>query len=244
MRTQLKRTAILLMVMMLSIGYTNAQFWFWNKAEDGNGDVTRVYREVEDFKAISAATGLKVYIKQGNKNSVQVETDSNLQDHVLVEEDDGWLKLHIDGNINNPTKLNVYVTYQKLKGIKASSSARIENRDVIHSEAFDIDISSGSRVYLNVNTMHLTCETSSGASARLRGKTNYLQARSSSGSQLKASKLEAERCKARASSGASINIFVKESLEAHASSGAQIDYRGNPKEVERHTSSGGGISRD
>ena len=43
-------------------------------------------------------------------------------------------------------------------------------------------------------------------------------------------------------SGADINVYASESLNAKATSGGDVDFRGNPKNVDKKESSGGDIS--
>ncbi len=239
----MKRTAILIVVMVLSIGYADAQFWGVFK-EKGNGDVTRTNRQIGDFSAISAANGLNVYIRQGEKSSVVVETDSNFQKKVVTEVEGSCLKLYVEDKVHNPTKFNVYVTFTELYSLKVSSGADMENKGIIHTEALDITVSSGAKADLELDIENLSCKTSSGASAKLKGKAMRFEAQASSGSNLKASKLEAEHCIAKASSGADIDVFVNKYLRASASSGGDIEYAGDPENVDKNTSSGGDISRD
>ena len=46
-----------------------------------------------------------------------------------------------------------------------------------------------------------------------------------------------------ATSGAGINIYASEKLDAKANSGGDIDFKGNPKSVNKNSSSGGDISK-
>ncbi len=69
-----------------------------------------------------------------------------------------------------------------------------------------------------------------------------LKAESSSGSNLHASKLVAEKGEASASSGSDIDINVSKDLKAHASSGANITVYGNPAVRDTDSSSGGSVN--
>ncbi len=173
-----------------------------------------------------------------------VETDSNFQKNVIAEVDGSRLKLYVEDEINNPTKLNVYVTFTELYALKVSSGADVETSGMLQTETLEVAVSSGAKAKLELDVNNLSCKTSSGASAKLKGKALRFKAEASSGSNLRASKLEAEHCIAKASSGADIDVFVNKTLEARASSGGDIEYSGNPENVDKKTSSGGDVSKE
>ncbi len=242
MRKQMKKTAILLIAMIVSIGYVNAQFW--KLGETGNGNVVLKQRKVNRFEEISAASGLNVYIRQGEKEAVTVETDNNLQDNIITVVEDNRLRLYVEDKVKDATKFNVYVTFKELKEIAVSSGADLQNKKQFNLPDLKMAVSSGASLYLDLSAKHLNCSVSSGASAKLKGDAILFKASASSGGHLNASKLKVQNCQAKASSGANMNLYVLNSLEGRASSGGSIDYSGNPKIKKIKTSSGGHISRD
>ena len=59
----------------------------------GNGQVTTTKREVtENFTKIETSEAIAVEIEQAENNSIEVETDSNLQNHVKTTISNGVLK--------------------------------------------------------------------------------------------------------------------------------------------------------
>ena len=93
-----------------------------------------------------------------------------------------------------------------------------------------------------LNVSDLSCDTSSGSDARLKGTASHFVVNASSGSSIKAKELAVKTCDADVSSGASIKVNVSENLDANASSGGGIRYVGSPKDVDKNSSSGGSIS--
>jgi hypothetical protein len=74
------------------------------------------------------------------------------------------------------------------------------------------------------------------------GKSQMFSANSSSGSSINAKELKTVSARAKASSGANIDVNVTGKLTANASSGGDIDYEGSPETVDKNTSSGGSVS--
>ena len=98
-------------------------------------------------------------------------------------------------------------------------------------------------VYLTANEIS-KIKTSSGALVKTENtlETNTIELDSSSGSSIDADELTCIEAYANASSGANINVNVSDKLTASASSGGDIDFEGNPKNVNKDTSSGGSVS--
>jgi hypothetical protein len=77
----------------------------------------------------------------------------------------------------------------------------------------------------------------------LKGKAKSLTAEASSAGQIDAYDLEAESVTAAASSAGSLKVNVTNNLVAHASSGGNIRYRGNPSKSMTDSSSGGSVKK-
>jgi len=96
---------------------------------------------------------------------------------------------------------------------------------------------------MDVNSKDLKADCSSGANIKLSGLAKEADLEASSGANLKGPDLKAENCKMRVSSGANVSSTVSGRLEAHASSGGNVVYYGEPTETDVNTSSGGNIHK-
>jgi len=234
-----KASLLIVGLTFLMAGNTNAQFW----GEKGNGNVQTQDREIGSFTVISASSGLNVYVLQGDKESLRVEADENLMEHIITRVKDNELILKVDGNIRRVTKMDIYLTLVNVNEINISSGADFETRNTINAENLDISVSSGADAKMELNTKELSCSVSSGADATLKGKSVFFYGKASSGSDLKAKQLIAKSCKAKASSGGDVTVYAEEEIEAHASSGGDVNYYGNPTRVNVSDSSGGDVNR-
>jgi len=240
MKKFIQKTSLLIIALaFLLSGSVNAQFW----GEKGNGNVQKKDREIASFSVISASSGLDVYVVQGDKESLTIEVDENLMEHIITRVKGDELILKVDCNIRRATKMIVYVTLVNVHEINVSSGADFETRGLINASNLDISVSSGADAKMEINAKELSCSVSSGADARLQGKADYFAGKASSGSDLRAKELIAKTCKAKASSGGDVSVYASEAIEAHASSGGDVSYYGNPKKVNVSDSSGGDVNR-
>jgi len=240
MMTQIKRTSLLLIVLVLGVtSCINAQF----AGEKGNGNLVKQDREVGSFTAISAGTGLDVYVVQGEREAITVETDENLQDNIITEVRGDKLVVKVEDRIRRAKAMNVYITLVNINEIHISSGCDFETKSTLKSKKLDIEVSSGADAKIDVHAGELSCSVSSGADADLWGTADYFFAKASSGSDLNARELSAKVCKAKASSGADVTVNATEEIDASASSGGDVSYYGNPTKVDVNTSSGGDVNR-
>ncbi|MEX0273709.1 MAG: head GIN domain-containing protein [Flavobacteriaceae bacterium] len=206
--------------------------------EKGNGTIIEENRPITgEFKEISAQEGIDVYVTQADDFAITVEADENIVDLIGTDIKNGKLRVHAIENIGRATK-KVYVSLPEITELTASSGAGLRSETPLTVQDLDIDMSSGANVRLEVAADHLNLDASSGANANLSGKAVQAEFDVSSGANVNAVKLNAQQCRAEASSGANMSIHVDQSLTADASSGGNISYAGNPSVSKKKSVSG------
>lgn len=211
----------------------------------GNRNVVSEERAIKsDFDVINVQQGINLYIMQGKPNDIRVEADDNIIDLLITEVKNNELNIYFEKNVNQAKARNVYLTTETISAIKASSGASVKSENTIQATSLDLDSSSGSTIKIRANASDIKSESSSGSSIKLYGNCNTFTANASSGSSINAQELKTDYAKTATSSGASIDVYVTGKLTAKASSGGDIDYRGNPETVDKETSSGGRVSEN
>jgi hypothetical protein len=202
-------------------------------------------RKIGSIKGVKVSQAIDLYLKKGDKESVKVVvTGSELAD-VITEVEGGLLRVKMRDTRGFFSKVDakVYVTYVDLEKISASSASSVFSEGVIKTNSLDIGVSSAANVELSLDAGSVMVDVSSAGEAVLEGKSAKLEVEVSSGGEVDAYKLESETVKASASSGGDAKISVSKDLDAHASSGADIRYRGNPSRTNTHSSSGGSVKK-
>jgi len=149
-------------MMFLTLTYTSVK-----SQTKGNGDVTVQERQVASFDAIKVGCAINLILSQGDQQSVKVETDENLQSRVITKVSNGTLNLSCD-NVQNPTKMDIYVTAVKLNNLDASGAAKVTGETPIKSpDMFGLYASGAAKVNLNLETGVFTNETSGAANCSL-----------------------------------------------------------------------------
>ena len=111
----------------------------------GNGQVTTTKREVtENFTKIETSEAIAVEIEQAENNSIEVETDSNLQNYVKTTISNGVLKISLDKNMIICEELIVRVKIKQLNGIETTSASSIKSVNTIKGNSLNIIATSAS----------------------------------------------------------------------------------------------------
>lgn len=209
----------------------------------GNKNVVSEERSIRsDFEIINVQQGINLTITQGKPTDIRVEADENILDLLITEVKNNELNIYFEKNVNQAKARNVYLTTESISKIKASSGASVKSENTIQATSLNLDSSSGSSINIHANANEINSESSSGSTITIFGKSKTFSAEASSGSSIKAKELKTVNAVAKVSSGASIDVNVSDKLTAKASSGGDIDYEGNPSEVDKETSSGGSVS--
>ncbi len=235
----MKNLVKIMAILLLIVSTTSCMF----DGVKGDGNVVVKKRKISnDFARIKVSRGLHVFITKSNKMSLEVEADENLHELITTEVRNGTLVITATKNIRWASAKNIHLSVENINEILVSSGAEVSSENTITASKLRIDASSGSQVKLHVKVTELVCETSSGAMIRLNGRAKDFSVHSSSGSNINAYELDSKNCEANASSGSGIKVNVSNDFDGNASSGANINYTGNPKIVKKSKSSGGSIS--
>ncbi len=201
-------------------------------------------RSVSAFTGVKAAEGIDVYLLKGNKESVRVEVTGTRLENVITEVSGSYLKIHMrDGNYRGRVQAKVHVTYVKVNKLSASSAGSIFTEGTLNADALEITCSSAGNVDIAIAVGSVEVSASSAGEIELKGKARSLDADASSAGEIDAYDVEAERVEVEASSAGSVKVTATTELDAHASSGGSIRYRGNPSKSITNSSSGGSVRK-
>jgi len=224
-------------MMLLTLAYTGV------KAQTkGNGDVSTQERQVSAFDAIKVGCAINLYISQGDKQSVKVVTDENLQDRITTKVANGTLNLSCD-NVKNASKMDVYVTAVNLSKIDASGASKVTGEGPLKSDNFGLYMSGAAIATLNIetgtfnnetsgaaiNTITLTAKTAntevSGAgNLTIKGTSEKHNTEVSGAGNLKALEFITDNTDAEVSGAGNAKLMARKTLKADLSGAGNITY--------------------
>lgn len=224
-------------MMLLTLAFTSV------KAQTrGNGNVTTQERQVPSFDAIKVGCAINLYISQGDKQSVKVVTDENLQGRITTKVSNGTLNLDCD-NIKDASKMDVYVTAVNLSKIDASGASKVKSEGLLKSDVFGLYVSGAAKANLNIetgtfnnetsgaanNTITLTAksantEVSGAGNLTLKGTAEKHKTEVSGAGNLKALEFITDNTDAEVSGAGNAKIMARKLLKADLSGAGNLTY--------------------
>ena len=141
---------------------------------EGNGKSVTRDVTVTSFDALKVSGVFELNLSQGDKESVKIEADENLQEYFTIKNDGSKLVIDMDKlknkNLKNSGTMKVYVTFKKLKEMDLSmvgntvsgQQLSFDNLEFTNKSVGDIDLQ------LTVNKLDL--ENKSVGNVTLKGK--------------------------------------------------------------------------
>lgn len=207
----------------------------------GSGIVVSEVRDVSGFDRLRVSSGIDVVIRQGDMESLEVEADDNLMEHIRTEVVDGTLKIHTDKNIRRAKRKVAYLEYRDITDIRISSAGDVKGVNTLKTESLSVDISSAGDLDLDVEVEEIRVDISSSGDARISGSADRLRADLSSAGDLFAYDLVTKQCNVSCSSAGDARVHATEEFNLRCSSAGNIYYKGDGALVSSRTSSAGSI---
>lgn len=195
-------------------------------------DANAQVRKVSGFTAIEISGAIDLYLAQGNEDAVAVSASSNdIADHIRTELRDNVLKIYFENKGWNwkswtNTKMKAYVTVANLKRIEVSGACNVRTTGVLKLSDLMVEMSGASDFLGQVSLQNLNMELSGACSVKMSGVADKATIRLSGASSMKSYDLKVDYCKLDASGASDIRITINKELNARASGGSSINYKG------------------
>ncbi len=196
----------------------------------GSGDLITESRSVSNFDSIDLSGSGEVIITQGDGESLTIETDDNVMEHVKAEVSGGTLKLGYEEGLNliSPTQLIFTVGVDNLTGLKISGSGDIES-DMIETDRMDVTISGSGDIQIdNLTTDEVEARISGSGEIDWAGEAPTQDVTISGSGKYRAGDLLSESVKVKISGSGDATVWATESLETNISGSGSVDYYGRP----------------
>lgn len=220
-------------------------------------------RTVEAFHGVDISAGVIVDFTQGNDRKVEVIADADKMQYVKTKVENGILKVSIDRSSNKNLKfkkLLINIQNPKLDDLYVSSGSIFKTKNKVSDEKLNAQINSGAIVTTDFDYNEMTIQANSGSVLTLdinakmldfsgnsgmiinaKGNAENASFKLGSGASCNAQNLISKNVKVDVNSGAIAKVNVSSTLDVNASSGAIVQYKGNPEVTSNVKKSSGAI---
>ena len=230
---------ILLILIITTTFFAKAQ----NVVYDENAEV----RTVGNFNSIEASGAVFLYLSQGSTSAIAVSAgDEKYNNKIKTEVKNGILKISVEGGVWNGfnwtnRKLRAYVTVTDLNSLDVSGASYVSISGTLKSDDLKLDISGASEIKGIINVNRLNMDISGASESKLAGTVKESDIEASGAAKVNNYSLVIDKCKASSSGASSIKVTVNNELNADASGGSNIYYKGAGIGKVLNTSAGASI---
>ena len=97
----MKKTSIMTLMLVTCFSFiANAQWNSWGKGIKGEGPKVTKTLAIDDFTGIGVSIGAEVYLRQGNKQKVEIKAQQNIIDLINRDVRGGKWKIKLEKGTN------------------------------------------------------------------------------------------------------------------------------------------------
>ena len=196
----------------------------------GNGHIKTETRSTGSFSNIDVSGNINVYIKQDSVSSIKVETDENLFEYIIVENDGGTLKIHPKENmrLKSSKSIKVYISNSSFKHFKTSGACDIISENRINSkDALTFKLTGAGEIKMKLNAPSVKVDLSGAGTITLSGETKDFMVDGSGATEINCFDLKSENTYIELSGAGDAEVFASVKLDVHVSGAADVKYKGN-----------------
>jgi hypothetical protein len=196
--------------------------------DDGRGEV----REVSDFQEVALEGVGTLLIEQGETESLTIDAEPKVLQRIETEVSNGRLTIRPDRSFETSEPITYHLTVKQLIGIALAGAGRVEAAQ-LSSDQFRIDGSGAGAIVIDNLTANTLGVTAAGnVQAELAGTVDSQTVTVSGTARYAAGDLVSRLASVTASGTAQATVNVSESLDAHVSQAARVEYIGDPAVTE------------
>lgn len=192
-------------------------------------------REVPSFSEIALKISAKVYLKQGDEQSVRIVAKESVLEDIITEVKGRKLSIRFP-NSNlfqrnfNPGKIEIYITVPEVDALSVSGSGDIECNE-LRSRILEMAVSGSGNIDIDkLESKRVKASISGSGNVRIDGEdvAEELTVSISGSGNLKADGFEAENVQVSTSGSGNCKVYSNGSIKVRVAGSGSVYYNGNP----------------
>jgi len=202
----------------------------WGPGVKGEGPVVRKEVKVAPFKALELAISGNVYLREGKRQSVEVESHKNIIEVLSTDVmQDAW-KIHFSRRVRGYQKFNIYITIPELHRATVSGSGNIRGDTPFNWKGtVKLAVSGSGDIQVELHSTEVDAAISGSGDITVTGTSGRLQAAISGSGNIRTGGLVVDTAAVRISGSGDCSTHPRNELEAAISGSGNVTYYGKPK---------------
>lgn len=211
-------------------------------AIDGNGKLLKQDRPVTAFNSIEVGGAFNIILTQGEKESLAVETDENLQEYIITKVNGNKLSISTKKGMGKSKALNLYITIKDLKKLDISGATNLKTLALITFKEIEINASGATDIKMTILAEKLNLTMSGSGDAELNGSAKDIKVDISGAGTLNAITLHCETAFIIITGAGNVKVNTKRDLNVEVSGAGSVEYKGNPN-IKKKISGAGSVKQ-
>lgn len=192
-------------------------------------------RDVPAFSKIALRIDAKVYVEQGDKQSVEIVAQPSTLNDLITEVKNRTLQIRFPANYLfkkiDPGKIEIFITVPQIDGLAVSGSGDIMAEE-FETRILDLVTSgSGKIVIEKLRSERISAAISGSGNIVIKASDSVaddLSVSISGSGNMEASRLEARNVKVKISGSGNCSVTSNGSINARIAGSGNVEYKGNP----------------
>lgn len=200
--------------------------------------------KVGEFTEIYLEGGYKVFLAQGDKNSVKVKADDrDVFDYLQVRIHAGELKIDVEPDHFDFDRIVLYITFKKIEKLKIEGGVKLQTKGYLDLNNFEMYVAGGAKIELDMKAKDVEIIGEGGVIFELDGVARSLDIKVSGAGHVDAEDLKTKDVEIKIEGVGTGTVYATETLYARIEGVGRIKYSGNP-EVTKSVEGLGSVTRN
>jgi hypothetical protein len=201
------------------------------RCKKGSGDMITENRKVAEFSRLDIAGGFKVKLVQDSSQKVTITADDNLMKYIETEVSGDKLTLKTTKNICSSGEITVLIGVRHLQELEGSGAVDLSAAGPLNIGDIRFHFSGATKVDLELNAGTVNTEGTGSTEIKFKGQAGIHNVEMTGSGNLDALDFVVGKYSIKTTGAAECKINVLNSLSVNTTGASDIEYRGNPKDV-------------
>ena len=211
----------------------------------GNQKIVTITRTTSEYDKIIIAGSFDLKLVSGTEGTITLEGDENLLEYIKTDVRNGSLNIAFDKTTNiqynYKSSIEISIPIEQIDELVFSGSGNVNATEIIVSDNFKSTITGSGNVSFVTSAKILKITKAGSGNLTIKGKATQLEVSASGSGNINLFDLTTQNAVASQTGSGNINLNCIEKLDATTAGSGSIQYKGNPKKINKNSSGSGGI---
>ena len=209
----------------------------------GSGSMASEDRKVESFTGVEASGDYKIQLKQDSSYSLHITGDDNLLKYIKTTISGSSLRISSKKSLCSKSPITIVIGVANLEQLKGTGAIQITSEGKLNVKDIDIRLSGASKVDLDLNAANVTTKGSGATEIYLKGQAASHTINLTGSGKLNALDFVVNKYDIQTTGASDCKINVLNDLNVHTTGAADVQYRGNPTNINNSKSGASSLKK-